>query len=55
MEEKKCYTMCVSLKREPPAAKFYFCGKFLENVESHQHIGVERDTVFIRLTALGAY
>ena len=39
----KCYTLCVSLKREPPVAEFYYCGKFLEHVESHSHLGVDGD------------
>ena len=34
---------CVSFKWEPPLAKFYFCGKFLENVKSHPYLGVEID------------
>ena len=39
---KKCYTMCVWLKWEPPVAKLYFCaGKLLENVESHSYLGVK--------------
>ena len=40
---KKCYTMWVSFKREPPLAKFYFCDKILENVNSHPYLGVEID------------
>ena len=28
---------------EPPLAKFYFYGKFLENVKSHPYLGVEID------------
>ena len=34
---------CISFKWEPPLAKFYFYGKFLENVKSHSYLGVEID------------
>ena len=39
----KYYTMCFSLKREPPLAKFSYCDKFLENIKSHPKLGVEID------------
>lgn len=35
--------MCVSLKREPSLAKFYFCGKLLEYANSHPYLEVEID------------
>ena len=34
---------CVPFKWEPPLEKFYFYGKFLENVKSHPYQGVEID------------
>ena len=40
---KKCSTMCISLKREPPFRRYTFCSRLLDCVDSHPYLGVQLD------------
>ena len=41
---KKCSTMCISLKKDPPLREYTFCGQVLDNVDSHPYLGVQLDS-----------
>lgn len=41
---KKCFTMCISLKKNLPLRKYTFCGQVLENTDSHPYLGVQLDS-----------
>ena len=39
----KCKIICFASKRDPPKQEYVFCGKILEEVESHPYLGVALD------------
>ena len=40
---KKCFIMCFTPKREPPAGTFTFCNQILQQVDTQPYLGVHLD------------